>query len=367
MTQKLNVNLGTVNYDIHIGEGLLAEAGTYIAPVLARPRVIIVTDETVAGLYLATLTHSLETAGIKYHTIILPAGEQTKSFAHLESLLNQMLAFTPDRAITLLALGGGVIGDITGFAASILLRGVAFIQIPTTLLAQVDSSVGGKTGINTAYGKNLIGTFYQPKIVLADTSVLLTLPKRQLLAGYAEVIKYGMIKDYPFFVWLLEHGERVLTGDMAALSHGVYESCKTKAEIVMSDEREHGIRAILNFGHTLGHALEAETGYSDRLLHGEAVAIGMVLACRLSVKRGLATQENYEQLLAHLTKTGLATSPKSIVEASAIPRLVQHCYQDKKAKDGGLTFVLVKQMGKALIVNDIAREEVEQVLQECYG
>jgi len=361
MNATLHVELGSRSYDIVTGGKLLASAGALIAPLLKSKRVIIISDDNVAKLYLSELIKSLEGQGIKYHSVILPHGERTKSFSELEKLLDRLLEFNPERKTTLIALGGGVIGDITGFAASILLRGVDFIQIPTTLLAQVDSSVGGKTGINARQGKNLIGSFYQPRLVIADIATLLTLPRRQLLAGYAEAVKYGVISDAPFFAWLEEHGENALAGDLHTLSHIVHESCKTKAHIVASDERESGIRAILNFGHTLGHALEAETGYSDKLLHGEAVAIGMLLAMRLSVKRGLCKEQDYTRLKTHLDKVGIITSPRTIQKFDAA-RLIEHCTHDKKAKDGGLTFILSEGLGKTVIAEDVSRGELQELL-----
>ncbi len=331
MTHSLRVDLGERSYDIIIGTQLLKTAGAILAPVLRRPRVIIVTDETVALLHLPTLQKALAASGITYQQVILPPGEHTKRFVALEQLVDTLLGCAPDRLTTLVALGGGVIGDITGFAASILLRGIDFIQIPTTLLAQVDSSVGGKTGINTRQGKNLVGTFYQPRLVLADIDTLLTLPRRELLAGYAEVVKYGIICDAAFFAWLEKHGEEALAGNQEALTHLVLESCKTKAAIVGADEREAGVRALLNFGHTLGHALEAETGYSDKLLHGEAVAIGMVLAMRLSTHKGLCSPKEVKQLEQHLKAAGLPVLPCDVHIHSNPHDLIRHCYQDKKA------------------------------------
>ena len=360
--KSLKVDLGKRSYDILIGENLINKAGSLISPLLKRPRVFIITDSNVAKLYLSDLEKSLDSQKISHKSIILPAGEATKSFANLEDLLNKLFEFTPDRNVTLIALGGGVIGDITGFAASILLRGVDFIQIPTSLLAQVDSSVGGKTAVNSKYGKNLIGTFYQPKLVIADISALMTLPKRELLAGYAEAVKYGVIHDYPFFVWLEEHGDKALNGDLSALAHIVHESCKTKAEIVGKDERESDLRATLNFGHTLGHALEAETGYSDKLLHGEAVAIGMILALRLSVIKNYSELTDYKRLKNHLTKVGLKTSLAEIDEQFDNNKLLSHCYQDKKAQDGKMTFILAQGLGKTIISRDVSDDEVRKVL-----
>jgi 3-dehydroquinate synthase len=364
MTITLPVSLGERSYNILIGENVIAEAGKHLAPVLVRPDVIIVTDETVAQLHLGALESALDSCSITHRHVMLPAGEETKSFQHLQQLMDTLLAFNPDRKTTLIALGGGVIGDITGFAASILLRGVNFVQIPTTLLAQVDSSVGGKTGINTKQGKNLVGSFYQPKMVLADIGALLTLPKRQLLAGYAEVVKYGVINDYPFFVWLEEHGARALSGDKEALAHIVQESCKAKADIVTQDERESGLRMLLNFGHTFGHALEAEMGFSNKLLHGEAVSIGMVMAMHLSVKRGLCEFEDLERVERLLKSSGLPAAPRDIAPKWNSQHLIAHCYHDKKVQNGELTFILAERIGKTVITQGITRSEVEAILAE---
>ena len=278
----VSVNLGQRTYDIHIGENLLQEAGRYIAPLLSRPFAAIVTDENVARHHLKALEASLTAAGIVSVAIILPAGEKTKSFTALADLCEQLLAAGVERRDKVIAFGGGVIGDLTGFAAAILRRGVEFIQVPTTLLAQVDSSVGGKTGINSAHGKNLIGAFLQPVMVLADTSLLETLPRRELAAGYAEVAKYGLLGDLSFFEWLEANSEILLRGDAQARAYAIHRSCSAKAAIVAQDETEQGMRALLNLGHTFGHALEKATGYSSRLLHGEGVAIGMVQAFRFS-------------------------------------------------------------------------------------
>jgi 3-dehydroquinate synthase len=364
MTDALRVGLGERSYDIIIGQGLLARAGELLQPLLRRPRVIIVTDETVAPLYAASLESSLKAHSIMCQRVALPAGEKTKSFSGLEHLMDALFALSPDRFTTLLALGGGVVGDITGFAASILLRGVDFIQVPTTLLAQVDSAVGGKTGINTKHGKNLIGSFYQPKLVIADISTFESLPRRQLLAGYAEVVKYGVINDAAFFAWLEQNGEAALTGDKKALAHVVRESCKAKADIVGQDERESGMRMLLNFGHTLGHAFEADAGFSSTLLHGEAVSIGMVLALRLSVMRGLCKIEEHERVRAHLAKVGLPTKPSDIRHIWDAKSLIRHCTQDKKARDGGLTFILAEKIGKTNIFHDVKTTELEALLAE---
>lgn len=361
--QTVHVNLGDRSYDILIGDNLIAKTGELILPVLPQPRAVIITDDTVAPLHLAALTGGLAKAGITHSCITVPAGESSKSFAMLERVLDQLLAETPERKTTLIALGGGVIGDLTGFAASILLRGVPFIQIPTTLLAQVDSSVGGKTGINSRHGKNLIGSFYQPRMVLADVGALSTLPERQRLAGYAEVVKYGLINDPDFFAWLEQHGAAVLANDMTALSQAVKTSCLHKADIVRQDEREGGARALLNLGHTFAHALEAETGFSDTLLHGEAVSIGMVLAFMLSAQKGLCPQADVERLIAHCKATGLPWRMRAIREEWNVDALIAHFAKDKKVADGKLTFILARGIGQSFISQDVTRAELVNVLE----
>src|SRR5271168_4579073 len=276
--ERLRVELGDRAYEILVGPRLIERAGPEIQPLLRRRQVVIVSDDTVARHCLPQLHDSLSEAGIAHHTVLLPPGEETKDLDHFGRLAEEILAFGIERGSMLVALGGGVVGDVTGFAAATLLRGIDFVQIPTTLLAQVDSSVGGKTGINTRIGKNLIGAFYQPRLVLADTSVLASLPRRELLAGYAEIVKYGLIRDAEFFAWCERQGNALRALEPDPVRHAVMTSCRMKAAIVALDEREEGDRALLNFGHTFGHALEIETGFSSRLLHGEAVALGMVLA-----------------------------------------------------------------------------------------
>jgi len=360
------VSLGERSYDILIGEGLLAMAGSYIAPILGQPRAIIVTDTNVAAIHLASLERSLADADIAYDAVVLPPGEQTKGFAHLEKLTARLLELKIERGTTLIALGGGVIGDLTGFAAAIVLRGIDFVQVPTTLLAQVDSSVGGKTGINTAYGKNLIGCFHQPRLVLADTSALSSLPRRQLLAGYAEVVKYGIIDRPEFFTWLESHGTAVIEGDLSARQHAVSESCAAKAAIVAADEREHGQRALLNLGHTFGHALEAETGFGEELLHGEAVAIGMVLALDLSVRLNLCPAEDSARLRRHLAAVGLATGIEQVQGRIWNPRrLTEHMARDKKVTDGRTTFVVARGIGQAFLSDEIETADVEALLTDA--
>ncbi len=362
----LSVDLGARSYDIHIGTGLIDRAGTLMLPVMAGRRAFVVTDDTVAPLYLARLTTALDAAGIAHAEAVLPAGEGTKDFRHLEALIESMLAARCERSTMVVALGGGVIGDLTGFAAAVCLRGLDFVQIPTTLLAQVDSSVGGKTGINTARGKNLVGSFHQPRLVLADIGALDTLGHRQVLAGYAEVAKYGAIDDPAFFAWLEEHGRAVVDGDADARAYAVATSCRAKARIVGADEREGGVRALLNLGHTFGHALEAEVGFSDEILHGEAVAIGMAMAFRLSVRLGLAPDFDADRLERHLAAIGLPTGLPGN-RAWDAGRLLAHMAGDKKVKDGRVTFVLARGIGRSLLTRDVPEAALRAVLDEFVG
>jgi 3-dehydroquinate synthase len=366
INDTVTVGLGDRSYDIIVGTGLLARAGELIGPALRRPRTFIVTDANVAGLHLETLRGALAASGIESGFHVLPAGEKTKSFGHLEELIGAMLDAKLERRDRVIALGGGVIGDLTGFAASILRRGIGFIQVPTTLLSQVDSSVGGKTGINTRHGKNLVGTFHQPSLVLADTGVLDTLPRRELGAGYAEVLKYGLIRDVAFFDWLEAHGAEVMDGDEAARAYAIATSCRAKAEVVAADEFETGDRALLNLGHTFGHALEAETGYGDRLLHGEGVAIGMVLAFELSARLGLCAPQAPVLIRRHLRMLGLPASPADISGARLDARtLIGHMAQDKKVKDGKITFVLARGIGQAFMTSDVDAAAVEDMLNDA--
>ncbi len=365
-TDLIQVDLGQRSYEIRVGEGVLSDAGSRLRAVLAQPRVIVITDSTVAPLYLQELRRSLEHAGIGCSQVILPAGEQTKSFDHLRDLVDGLLDQSVERGTTLVALGGGVIGDITGFAAGILLRGLDYVQIPTTLLAQVDSSVGGKTGINTRQGKNLVGVFHQPRLVLADVQTLDTLGPRQLRAGYAEVVKYGLIDDPDFFAWLEDNGSAVCGGDHAAQTYAVVTSCKAKAAIVAADERETGQRALLNLGHTFGHALEAETGYGDALLHGEAVAIGMVMAFDLSVRLGLCPPGDLERLRRHLENVGMSTGLPRVPGVNwSADALMDHMSRDKKVRDGRMTFVLARGIGQSFISRDIDAPKVHKFLSDA--
>jgi 3-dehydroquinate synthase len=367
MTKPITVELGERSYDVHIGASLLDTAGERIASLVgktARGRPLpVVTDTNVAALHYPRLAKSLEKAGLSPAPIVLPAGEQTKSFAYLEQLIDALLALETERGGLILAFGGGVIGDLVGFAAGVLKRGIAFAQLPTTLLAQVDSSVGGKTAINTARGKNLVGVFHQPRIVLADIGTLGTLPKRELLGGYAEVAKYGLLGDADFFSWLEQHGTAALSGDEQAMTHAVSHSVAMKAAIVVRDEREQGDRALLNLGHTFGHALEAATTYSD-LTHGEAVALGCVLAFKLSARLGLCPQQDVARVAAHLDKAGFRTQLADVCGPPSPDVLLSFMHQDKKTKAGRLTFILARGIGKAFISNDVEEEEVLKLLED---
>jgi 3-dehydroquinate synthase len=359
------VALSHAPYTITIGERLLTHAGEHLAAHLTSKKAIVVTDEAVGRIYLHRLSNALASIDVRSAPVLVPVGEGAKSLPHFTALLEQILALAPDRNTTLIALGGGVVGDLTGFAASVVLRGLPFIQIPTTLLAQVDSSVGGKTGVNTAYGKNVVGSFYQPKAVLIDVDTLETLPLRERLAGYAEVVKYGAIGDADFFAWLEHNGAALLAGDKTLQMEAIAKSCKAKAAVVMQDEKEtKGLRALLNFGHTFGHALEAEMGYSDALLHGEAVAIGMVFAAKLSAKLGHLAPEVAARLEAHLRAVGLHTSVKNLQKPFTAEALLTHMTHDKKAENGALTFVLLKAMGQAFVAKHIAPDSVRALLQE---
>jgi 3-dehydroquinate synthase len=351
--ERLRVELGERAYEILVGPRLIERAGRAIQPLLRRHQAVIVSDEIVARHYLAPLRDSLTEAGIVHHTVLVPPGEETKDLDHFGRLAEEILSAGIERGTMLVALGGGVVGDLTGFAAATLLRGIDFVQIPTTLLAQVDSSVGGKTGINTRIGKNLIGAFYQPRLVLADTSVLTSLPRRELLAGYAEIVKYGLIRDAEFFAWLEAEGHAVCALASEPLRRAVMTSCAMKAEIVAGDEREEGDRALLNFGHTFGHALETETGFSSRLLHGEAVALGMVLAFDFAAALGLVSAADALRVRRHLAASGLPTRLEEIGLAGVpADRLLGHMRKDKKVRDGRITLILPRRIGECFVMQD---------------
>ncbi|HEY3918318.1 MAG TPA: 3-dehydroquinate synthase [Stellaceae bacterium] len=360
----LRVELGARSYDIVVGAGLLTDAGALIAPVIRQKRAVIITDENVAKLHLAPLQAGLDKTGIAHQAIILPPGEASKDFAHFSKLCEDVLGLGIERGTPLIALGGGVIGDLTGFAAATLLRGLDYVQVPTTLLAQVDSSVGGKTAIDSRHGKNLIGAFHQPVLVLADIDTLATLPRRELLAGYAEVVKYGLIRDRGFYDWLETAGPRLVAGDADARRQAVLKSCAAKAAVVAIDERETGDRQLLNFGHTFGHALEAETGFGDALLHGEAVALGMRLAFDLSAKLGLCPRDSVARVRRHYTAVGLPVALGQIATGKrfAPAELLRHMGKDKKVRDGRITLILAHDIGDAFISRDVERATLETFL-----
>ncbi len=355
-------------YDIVIGQNILTEAATLIRLRLGARRCVIVTDSNVAPLYQARIEAVLAAGGhTVIKTLVMPAGESHKVFSQLESLLIDLLGLGIDRKTMLVALGGGVVGDVTGLAASLAMRGLDFVQIPTTLLAQVDSSVGGKTGIDTPYGKNTIGTFYQPRLVLADVTLLDSLPEREMRAGYAEVVKYGLISDRDFFTWCTTHGGQLLNADHEAQIHAVGHTCSAKAKIVAEDELETGKRALLNLGHTFGHALETATGFGSKLIHGEAVAIGMVMAFRLALTLGFCTRHDYEAVRAHLAAVGLPVAPPP--HAYDVEHLIELMCADKKAENGKLTVVLPHGIGNAVVHKDVDLNAIralwKEVLSEC--
>lgn len=363
-TETVHVSLGDRSYDILIGSGLLARAGEEIAMRLPGIRAAVVTDENLAQLHLPSLLSAVEAAGITATPVVVAAGEKSKGFATLETVTNEILKARLERGDAVIALGGGVIGDLAGFVAGIVRRGMNFIQIPTSLLAQVDSSVGGKTGINTGYGKNLVGVFNQPQLVLADTDILDTLSKREFAAGYAEVAKYGLIDQPEFFEWLENNWQDVFAGG-AARQQAIATSCRAKAAVVARDERETGDRALLNLGHTFGHALETATNYdSSRLVHGEAVAIGMVLAHQFSALLGLISEDTAARVEAHLKAVGLPVSMKEIAGLPSADVLMSYIAQDKKVSRGSLTFILTRGLGQSFIAKDVSAADVQAFLQE---
>jgi len=365
---RVPVSLGDRSYEILIGDNLIEAAGREITRVLPNARAAIVTDDNVAALHMPRLQASLEAAGIACRPVIVPAGEKSKSFAQLEFVVDGILAAKLERGDVVIALGGGVVGDLTGFAAGVVRRGMKFIQMPTSLLAQVDSSVGGKTGINTGRGKNLVGVFYQPQLVLADTGVLDTLPIREFRAGYAEVAKYGLIDRLNFFEWLEKNWRDVFAGG-AARQHAIAESCRAKADVVARDEQETGDRALLNLGHTFGHALEGATGYdSARLVHGESVSIGMCLAHKFSAHMNLASPDDAKRAEAHLRAVGLPTNVTDI--PGGLPpaeKLMDYIAQDKKVTRGTLTFILTRGIGQSFIAKDVPPSEVLSFLTRELG
>ena len=365
--RRLPVVLSTTRYDVVIGDGLLARAGALLAPVLPQKRAVVVSDANVARLHMRTVLDSLRENGFQTSTIIVPAGEATKNVDSYLSVVDQLLEARVERRTAVIALGGGVVGDLAGFAAATTLRGLPFAQIPTTLLSQVDSSVGGKTGVNTKRGKNLVGAFYQPKIVLADTGSLATLPPRELRAGYAEIAKAGLIGDAAFFAWCERHGQAVVSGDRDAQAEAVKRACAFKAAVVGDDEREekpNDGRALLNLGHTFGHALEAEYGYDGGLLHGEGVAIGLGLAFKLSVRLGHCQPADAERVIAHISAVGLSADLSMLNRRFSAATLIGHMRRDKKMRDGALHFVLTHGIGQAFTSAAVPPEAVADLLRE---
>ena len=360
--KTITVELGARTYPIHIEAGLLGRAGEFVAPLAKGRRIAIVSDANLT-MHLATLQASLAAAGLESEAIVLAPGEGSKSWATLEMLCDQLLELGIERGDHVVALGGGVIGDLVGFACAILKRGCQFVQIPTSLLAQVDSSVGGKTAINTAAGKNLIGAFHQPAMVLIDPAVLDTLPPRELAAGYAEVVKYGLIDDAGFFAWCEANGAALLAGDAAAREQAIAHSVAAKARIVAADEHEtNGTRALLNLGHTFGHALEAEAGFDGSLIHGEAVAAGIALAFRFSVARGLCPAEDAERVAAHFRAVGLPDGLAAAGIAASGTRLVDHMRHDKKMAAGTLPFLLARGIGRTYLDRSVDLADVAAFL-----
>ncbi|MBN9985871.1 3-dehydroquinate synthase [Rhizobium laguerreae] len=366
--RTVHVPLGERAYDILIGPGLIVRAGAEIASRLKGRKAAVITDENVAPLYLKALVASLDEAGIASAAVVLPAGEKTKSFEHLITACDKVLEARVERNDYVIALGGGVIGDLSGFAAGIVRRGVRFVQVPTSLLSQVDSSVGGKTGINSRHGKNLIGVFHQPDLVLADTDVLNSLSAREFRAGYAEVAKYGLIDKPDFFAWLEANWKAVFAGGSARIE-AIAASCQAKADVVVADERENGQRALLNLGHTFGHALEAATAYdSSRLVHGEGVSIGMVLAHEFSARMNLASPDDARRVERHLKEVGLPTRMSDIPgELPPAETLMDAIAQDKKVKSGKLTFILTRGVGQSFVADDVPAFEVISFLQEKHA
>jgi 3-dehydroquinate synthase len=362
--EVVRVALGDRAYDIAIGRGLLASLGTRAAALKPGAKAAIVTDDVVAPLHLAATEAALAAAGIATHRVVVAAGEGAKSFAGFERVCEAVIDAKIERGDFVVALGGGVVGDLAGFAAAVVRRGLDYIQVPTTLLAQVDSSVGGKTAINSRHGKNLVGAFHQPVLVVADTGLLDTLPVRQFRAGYAEVVKYGLLGDAAFFAWLDTNLDEVFSGG-AARERAIAVSCRMKAGVVARDERENGERALLNLGHTFGHALEAAAGFSDRLLHGEAVALGTALAFEFSARQGLLAPAQAARVTRHLARAGL---PVSLAQfpggAPGADRLMELMAQDKKVKRGRLTFILLRDIGKAYIAPDVDAAQVRAFLAE---
>lgn len=362
----IRVELDTSGYDICVGQGLISSLGELIKERFGKRRIFVVTDDQVASHWLTPVSAALSSAGLKIEITKLSPGEGAKSFGQLEVLIDGFLDSQIGRDSLIIALGGGVIGDLTGFAAAITLRGIDIVQLPTTLLSQVDSSVGGKTAINARQGKNLVGSFYQPSLVVIDTDVLETLSRRQLLAGYAEIVKYGFIKDRSFFEWLESNGKKILIGDAEAQKFAILRSCQIKAQIVESDEKEKDQRALLNFGHTFGHALEAEAGYNDELLHGEAVSMGMIMALELSKSMGCLSGQEAVRARNHMVRVGLPINASTVKgsESWQTSKLIEHMWHDKKVLNGRMRFVLTEKIGGAFVTSDVNEEDVYDVVKK---
>lgn len=360
--KKLVLELGERAYDIHIGSGLIEKAADYIPLDLKERSVFILTDENVLMPHAQKLQAALTPHAATVHVKAVPPGERSKDFETLQSVLHWMLDHKVERSSLLIAIGGGVVGDLGGFAASVILRGIPFVQVPTTLLSMVDSSVGGKTGINTVHGKNLVGSFYQPLGVIADIDTLQTLPQRQLLAGYAECVKHACIFDEALFKWFEDNHENLLTLDTDLMTENIYRNCSIKAKVVEADEKESGMRALLNLGHTFGHALEAAAGYDGTLLHGEGVALGMLMAYSLSVKMQLCDKKDLQRLRTHLEAVELSVTVPFTTQADILFEAMQ---RDKKSSKGTITFILAEKIGKAVLSRDVNMDDVKTVLQEA--
>ncbi len=358
------VALGERSYDILIGDGLASDAGRWFRAALPKARACIITDSNVSSRHLVAFEKSLRRAGVTASAVVIPAGEASKCFDVFEQVVDQVVGGRYERGDAVVALGGGVVGDLAGFVAGVVRRGMRFVQVPTTLLSQVDSSVGGKTGINNRHGKNLVGVFHQPDLVLADTRVLDTLPEREFRAGYAEVVKYGLIDNPAFFSWLETSWRDVFAGG-AARAEAIAVSCRSKAAIVARDERENGDRALLNLGHTFGHAIEAFAGYNGTVVHGEAVALGMVLAHDFSVRLGLMSQDEADRIRSHLQTVGLPTHLNDVPGgAPAVATMMDLIAQDKKVQSGSLTFILSRGIGSAFIAKDVPADAVRGFLAD---
>jgi shikimate kinase / 3-dehydroquinate synthase len=365
--RRLSVVLSSSSYDVVIGDNLLARAGALLAPRMEQKRAVVVTDESVAGLHLPALLRGLAETAVSTSQIVVPAGEASKSLSTWQGVVDQLLEARVERRTTVIALGGGVVGDLAGFAAATTLRGLPFVQIPTTLLSQVDSSVGGKTGVNTPRGKNLVGAFYQPRMVLADTGTLATLPPRELRAGYAEIAKAGLIGDAAFFAWCEANGAAVVGGDREMQAEAIKRACAFKAAVVGDDEREekpNDGRALLNLGHTFGHALEAEYGYTGGLLHGEGVAVGLGLAFRLSARLGHCSESDADRVVSHVAAMGMPAELRMLNRRFSAATLIGHMGRDKKMRDGALKFVLARGIGQAFTAGDVPMEAVTDLLRD---